>query len=296
MAVDLKDRRIAFFGGDRRELEVADTFHRMGAHIRCVGLPWPDDVSWVGNVTEEVAAWADMIVCPVGGVDEFGNVLYSLTGGAQPPPRLTEEVIRRTRPGTVLFIGKAHPALRLTCANWGVRLVEFRERDDFAIRNAVPSAEGAIQMAMELMDVTLHQSVALVLGYGRTGSVLARMAKGIGADTWVAVRHATDLARIYAAGYAPVDLRELAKRVPPVDIVFNTVPAPLLREDVLKAMKPGAVIVDIASSPGGTDFAAAKRLGIRASLAPGLPGITAPRTAGRIVADTLLLLMDEMNL
>lgn len=294
--VDLTGRKIAFFGGDRRELEVADTFHRMGAHIRCVGLPWPDDVSWVGSITEEVAAWADIWVCPVGGVDEFGNVVYSLTSKTEPPPRLTEDVIRRARPGTVLFIGRAHPFLRRMAANWNLRLAEFRERDDFAVKNAVPSAEGAIQIALGEMDTTLHQSVALVLGYGRTGSVLARMVRGIGAETYVAARHGTDLARIWSHGYRPIDIRTLPSFAADIDVAFNTVPAVVLGTDVLERMRPGTVVVDIASAPGGTDFATARRLGLKATLAPGLPGITAPRTAGRIVAETLLDIMEEMHL
>ena len=294
--MDLQGRRVAFFGGDRRELEVAGTFHRMGARIRCVGLPWPDDLSWVGNVTEEVAAWADLWICPVGGVDEFGNVLYSLTAQMETPPRLTEEVVRKARPGTVLFIGRAHPHLRQMAATWGLNLVEFRERDDFALKNAVPSAEGAIQIALREMDITLHQSVALVCGYGRLGSVLARMVKGIGARTHVAARHQTDLARIWSNGYIPIDIHHIGDLAPEIDVVFNTVPAMVLGPEVLEHMKPTTVIVDIASAPGGTDFAAAKRLGVKATLAPGLPGITAPRTAGRIVAETLLALMDEMHL
>lgn len=292
---DLKGRRIALFGGDRRELEVADIFHGMGAQIRSVGLPWPDPVSWVGNVTEEVANWAEIVVCPVGGADEFGNILYTLTLDT-PPPRLTEEVMRRAGPGTVIFIGKALPPLRQLCVNWGVTLVEYRERDDFAIKNAVPSAEGAIQMAMDATDFTLHQCVALVLGHGRTGKVLARMLRGIGSDTWVAARHPVDLAEIYGAGYRAIELRDLQRQIPGVDLVFNTIPALILREEILAAMKPGAVVIDLASQPGGTDFAAAKRHGIKAILAPGLPGIVAPKTAGRIVAETLLQLMDEMNL
>ncbi len=296
MAVDLKGRKIAFFGGDRRELEVADTFSRMGAHVRCVGLPWPDDASWATNVTEEVTAWADVIICPVGGVDEFGHVLYTLPEMSQPPPRLTEEVVRRAKPGSVLFIGRAQPTIRQMCANWGLRLVEFRERDDFAIKNAVPSAEGAIAMAFEMSDITIHGASVLVTGHGRTGSVLARMLHGIGARTTVAVRHTTDMARVWAAGHVPIDVRELRERVGTFDMIFNTVPALILNDEVVRRMNPRVVIVDIASAPGGTDFATARQLGIRARLAPGLPGITAPRSAGRILGETLLTLMDEMNL
>ncbi|EQD57556.1 dipicolinic acid synthetase, A subunit, partial [mine drainage metagenome] len=103
-------------------------------------------------------------------------------------------------------------------------------------------------------------------------------------------RDGVDLARAYALGFASQPLSELRAAVVDADVVFNTIPAAVLREDVLQRMRRGAVVVDIASAPGGTDFVAARRLGIGAHLAPGLPGITAPRTAGRIVADTVLSL------
>jgi dipicolinate synthase subunit A len=56
------------------------------------------------------------------------------------------------------------------------------------------------------------------------------------------------------------------------------------------------LIIDLASKPGGTDFRFAEKRGIKAMLAPGLPGIVAPRTAGRIIAKTLSeLLMDQLK-
>lgn len=295
MKTDLRGYRIALFGGDRRELEVADRFASLGAEVRCVGLPWPDDVTWVSNVPEELAAWANILIFPVGGTDEFGNVLYSITEDV-PPPRITDELLRRVKPGAVLFIGKAQPFLRRACQDREIRLVEFRERDDFAIRNAVPSAEGAIQMAMEHTTITIHQSRSLVIGFGRVGSTLARMLSGLGAWTTVVVRSATDLARVYASGHRPLEIRQLPKAIAKTDIVFNTAPALVLHEGILRQARPDLVVIDIASAPGGTDFAAAKRLGIRAYLAPGLPGIVAPRTAGSIVADTILTILEELGL
>jgi len=62
-------------------------------------------------------------------------------------------------------------------------------------------------------------------------------------------------------------------------------------------MPSRAVIIDLASKPGGTDFRYAERRGIKALLAPGLPGIVAPKTAGRIMADCLgRLLMEDLRL
>ncbi len=293
MASDLAGLKAGIIGGDRRELEVATVFHGLGAEVRAVCLPWPDDATFAANRLEDVLAWADLLLAPVGGVDKFGQVSYTIVEG-QEPPRLTSDTLRHVPPGTPLFIGQATTGLRQICAEQGIRLVEFRETDEFAWRNAVPTAEGAIEMALRLTDHTLHGSRCLVLGFGRSGSVLARTLHGLGARVEVLARDGVDLARSYAMDVSAQSLSDLRSAVADADVVFNTIPVVVLREDVLQRMRRGAVIVDIASAPGGTDFAAARRLGLQAHLAPGLPGITAPRTAGRIVADTVLSLLRDM--
>ncbi len=61
---------------------------------------------------------------------------------------------------------------------------------------------------------------------------------------------------------------------------MNTIPAPVLTAQVLAALPKGCLIVDLASKPGGTDFAAARRLGHTAIHALSLPTVCAPETAG----------------
>ena len=294
MAQDLTGVRVGIIGGDRRELEVARIFSAHGMDVRAVCLPWPDDVQHLANRLEDVLAWADLLRAPVGGVDRFGQVAYVIvTGDDVPPPRLTAETLPAVRPGTPLYIGAATPDLRQACSQLGVELVEFRESDEFAWRNAVPTAEGAIQIAIQHTDHTLHGSRILVLGFGRSGTVLARTLRSLGADVAVCARGSVDIARAYALGVGPHRMDDVAKLAAQADVVFNTIPAPVLPADVLRKMASGSVIIDIATVPGGTDFAVAKQLGIQAFLTPGLPGITAPRTAGRIVADTILSLWHD---
>ncbi len=80
---------------------------------------------------------------------------------------------------------------------------------------------------------------------------------------------------------------DLSQEVGKADLIFNTVPSLVLDRVVLDSVNREAVIVDMASSPGGTDFEYASFLGIKALLAPGLPGIVAPKTAGKILAQVL---------
>ena len=106
-----------------------------------------------------------------------------------------------------------------------------------------------------------------------TGTTLARLAAGL-SDT-------------------PVTLAALAGVAPAFDMVVNTIPAVVLTEPVLAALRPGSLIVDLASRPGGTDFAAARRLGLTALHALSLPAACAPETAGEFVAQTVCEILRE---
>jgi len=292
--IDLHGIRVGLFGGDRRELVVADLLAARGADVRAVGLPWPDAVSYTANRLEDVAAWADVVVAPVGGTDEVGHIAYSIVPHREfPGPRLTEDIVSCMRPGTLLIIGYARPELVILARRYDIRLVAYREWDSFATLNAVPSAEGAIAMAMEESDITIHGSVSMVLGFGRLGTVLAAMLRGLGAHTMVVARDVVDLSRARALGHRALDFGLLHAALPDADLVFNTVPALVLPQAQLERMRRDAVVIDVATAPGGTDFAAARRLGVKARLAPGLPGLVAPRTAGEIEGETVLRILRD---
>lgn len=67
----------------------------------------------------------------------------------------------------------------------------------------------------------------------------------------------------------------------------------VLGDGVLARLRSGSLIVDLASKPGGTDFAAAARRGHRAIHALSLPAACAPETAGEAVARTVQTMLQE---
>ena len=73
----------------------------------------------------------------------------------------------------------------------------------------------------------------------------------------------------------------------------DTHTAMLLGAAQLRCLPRGALILDLASRPGGTDFAAARELGLRAEHALSLPARCAPETAGALVAHTVEVILQE---
>jgi len=141
-----------------------------------------------------------------------------------------------------------------------------------------------VQMAMEKLPITIHGSRCLVLGFGRTAQTLAQLLDAMHAKTTVVARNQSQLARAEAMGLHIIHISELVNCLQQPNVIFNTIPAPVITEDILARLTPATLIIDLASAPGGTDFIAAQRLGIEALLAPGLPGKVAPRTAGLLLA------------
>lgn len=153
------------------------------------------------------------------------------------------------------------------------------------ILNTIPTAEGAIQVAMEETNYTLHNSKALVLGFGRVGKILCNKLKGIGMEVYCEARKTTDLAWIKAYGYKEIPIEKLKENICKMDIVFNTIPYKILDKSTLILMSRETLIIDLASAPGGVEYETAEKLGIKAILASALPGKVAPDTASDYIKE-----------
>ncbi|NYE57057.1 dipicolinic acid synthetase subunit A [Carboxydothermus ferrireducens] len=276
---------LTILGGDLRNVYLIDELEKLGAFIKVLGLPVARRSKVVlCHSLEEALKDTDVVVLPMPGVNHQGKLFAPL---CEESYYLTPELKDSIKEEVLFVVGFANSYLKHLAADLGVELIEIAEMDHVAIYNSIPSAEGAIQMAMEMIPITIHGSNAFVIGFGRTGQTLARMLAGIGARVFVAARKPKDLARIYEQCYIPVTFKELEAKIVEADIVFNTVPALVLPANLLQKLKKDAVIIDLASNPGGVDFEAAKSLGIQAVLAPGLPGKVAPKTAGKLLAKVL---------
>jgi dipicolinate synthase subunit A len=283
MSAGLKGIRLAVIGGDDRELYLIPELQKLGAYIVGVGFENASPISGMilAPSLQDVVGEVDVLLFPMFGTDERGVVKAKYSAY---PIVLNQEVLHAIPAHVPLIIGWARPALKSVAEKMGIQLIETITLNEITILNSIPSAEGAIQMAMEATTITIHGSQSMVLGLGRCGWTLARMLRGIGAHVTGVARKPSVLARAVEMGFHAVHLVDLADEIGRAEIIFNTVPHLILDSVMLENVARDAVIVDLASIPGGTDFEYAQMLGIKALQAPGLPGIVAPKTAGRILA------------
>lgn len=293
----LTDLHIAVIGGDARQLEVIRKLTELDAKLSLVGFNQLDHV-FSGSSKKEIDeldfSEIDAIILPVKGTNMTGEVE---TIFSNEKIVLQQEMLKKTPEHCIVFSGISNQYLDGICTDSGRKLIKLFERNDVAIYNSIPTVEGTIMMAIQHTDITIHGSNVVVIGLGRVGMSVARSFASLGAKVKVGARKLEDIARITEMGLKPFFTSDLIDEVEQADIVINTVPHLVVTAKVISRMPLHTVIIDLASKPGGTDFRYAEKRGIKALLAPSLPGIVAPKTAGKIVANVISqILTDELQL
>ncbi|MCT8139867.1 dipicolinic acid synthetase subunit A [Anaerobacillus sp. CMMVII] len=292
----LTGKHVAVIGGDARQLEVIRKLIELDAKISLIGFDQLDE-GFVGATKVQLSqvdfSTIEAIVLPVSGTSSEGEIE---TIFSNEKIILNENHLKATPKHCTVFSGISNEYLKTIVQAAKRKLVELFERDDVAIYNSIPTMEGTLMMVIQNTDITIHRSNIVILGFGRVGMSVARAFHALGANVKVAARENHLLARVYEMGFQPIELDQLANEVSNTDVCINTIPARVLTATVLAKMPTRCLIIDLASKPGGTDFRYAEKRGIKAMLAPGLPGIVAPKTAGQIIANVLSkLLLEEQN-
>lgn len=284
--------RVWVVGGDARQGKLAQLLAEDGHQVHTYGLEQGGEPGGTVLPAKDLTAIgrADCVILPLPVSRERGMLYAPLAER----PVCVQQVLDAMRPGQLVLGGQMNEEVVMAVRARGLRWRDYFAREELTVANAVPTAEGALQIAMERMPVTLHGCQALVIGYGRIGRVLAGRLRGLGACVTAAARRQEQLAWAQAEGCASQQLRDLKGWLCGYDVIFNTVPAMVLTGELLADLKPECVVIDVASEPGGVDLEAAEALGITAVWARGLPGRTAPVTAARVIRQTIYCILQEV--
>lgn len=276
-------------GGDRRQISLAESLVLNGYEVYTCGFEKVDFAADVKKASlDELILKCKIIILPLPVTIDGTHLKMDFSE----EKIVLDDAFAEQMRGKRIFGGMME-RLYHTSAIWKeIDTADYYTREEFAIRNAVPTAEGAIEIAMREYPGTVSGSHCLIAGFGRVGKVLAWMLRGIGSQVTVSARRPADLAWIESYGYHSV----LTARIgcdERYDMIFNTIPALIFNRRVLSELRGCSLLVDLASAPGGVDFEAAEKIGIKAILAPSLPGRVAPKTAGEIIRDTVCHMMGE---
>ena len=248
--------KICVFGQDKRMQYLCKLLNQYG--YEAIPISSPEEVG---------ACYFDHYVFPVGTDQEF-----------------LERFINNN-PNSIFFVGN--------CSVSAPNVFDYFKDEVVTIKNTIPTAEGAIATAIYETEITLFGSQCLVLGYGKVAKTLAGYLGCFGSKVTVAARKERDRALAKICMFETIDICELEEKIENFDIIINTIPAKIINSDILLKIKDDALIIDLASKPGGVDFKEAEKLGKKVIWALGLPAKVAPKTAARYIFEYIKGIIEE---
>lgn len=279
LRIDWNRLSIGMLGGDRREQEIARRAAATGADVRAYGFPWPDEgIAGVKHLSDPAAVLngAKFALFPIPGIAANG----ALFAPAAPSPIIPDRsLLSRMAPRAHIILGWADKNLKAHADALSIKLHEYEWDRSLMLQRTPAIIEGLLKIVFENTDITVHGGNACVVGQGTIGAVLTRYLVALGAHTAVVARNPEQRAAAFVAGATPYKFDDFPELAPRLDFIFSTVPSRVVDEGVLARLRKSAFIVDLAAPPGGVDFDAAKRLGLRAIWGRGL-GSRAPVTVG----------------
>lgn len=283
-------KNIAVIGGDLRIVKLVEMLEKENYVISTYGLENAKDITTKCNSIEECIKDADIILgpLPLSSNGEYINTPFSEN-------KIAIDDLLNNIEGKTFIAGSIKQEVYDKINGKNITVFDIVKREELAVLNAISTAEGAIQIAINETPRNVHGNNVLVLGFGRIGKVLSKMLDGIGAKVACEARKTTDLAWIKAYGYEPINLIELKEHLHKFDIIINTIPYIVLTKEMLQEVKEDALIIDLASNPGGVDRNAIKELGIKFNWALSLPGKVAPITSAEFMKETLLNMFKEID-
>lgn len=274
-------------GGDERMKYLAQSIAADGYPVCVCGL---EKLGTCRGAAEcdlpQLAAKSSVILLPLPATKDglFLNAPY-----AENEIRLDDDFVRLFMHKTVC--GGMLQRLTASSSLWReIEPEDYYRREELAVGNAIPTAEGAVGIAIREYPGTINGAKCLITGFGRIGKNLAIILRGMGAEVFCAARKKADLMQMRAFGVQPLTYREISRRF---DLIFNTVPAKVLTSPVLMQQTRDTLIIELASAPGGTDLKRAEELHLHVIDAPSLPGRVAPKTAAEYIKEAVYNILEE---
>jgi len=289
-------KKIGMLGGDMRQIRLASLLADDGYETAVWGfrnVMDSDEIKAKLSKCVRCADWesavrvSDVILLPLP-VSLDGVRLNCPLSIPDCDIRLTE-IIEKTAPGCTILGGKIPSIICRLAAERGINIYDYYESEALQIKNSIPTAEGAVAIAINELPITVQGSRVLITGYGRVGRTLAHKLIRLGAKVYVAARSEKDLAWASSDGCIPLKLKDYRSAPVVSDIIFNTVPSMIFDSELLNKLDKDSLmlIVELASANSGIDVKEAASRGIKVISAQGLPGKLSPFTAGEIIFDTV---------
>lgn len=270
------EQTIWIIGGDGRYRYAAGHLEKQGFAVKCWGVPGREN-----DAPSLCAALegASHVLLPMKGLSEQQLSVGGETVEAALIPYLLAQ-------HADLAAGQLPSELESWLQSRGVYCISLLEQEDYLLKNAYVTAEGAVMLALEHLERTLRGAKVLVIGWGRIGKYLSELLQKLGARVTVAVRRQEQEAALSLEGLTFERTGVYGRGLGDYDLICNTVPGRIMTEQQVKETGEDCVLMELATLPGG--FPPNTQQLRKLCMAGGLPGKTAPKTAGILLAEAFV--------
>lgn len=287
--------KIGVLCGDLRSVYLALEFQKTGFEVYACGL-YEDEAALINNICQnpsDIIGVCNVLILPLPSTRD--NIyVYSKT----PQIKVKLSDLSASRQNSKIFFGGILPTYFFDmCEQNGHKCLDYYKSEELIYKNATATAEGAIMTAMSSTNDTICESTYGIIGYGRIATQLAEMLKGLGGKVTVFARKDSDLseARNKGCDVFKLESREnevyfqrISEKLNECSVIFNTVPAIILNENIISKLSLNQIYIELASCPGGIDTECARVMKLKNIYAPSLPGRYAPRSAGKYIFDEII--------
>lgn len=193
---------------------------------------------------------------------------------------LDEEKLASVADGGCVICGKCPDGVQISAQERGIDIFEIMQDEKFLAVNSRLTAEGALMLALEHLLISISDARVLVIGFGRMGAAVARLMNKLDSHLVIATNGSSRPAYAFAERVIPLEGFDFA----PYDLIINTVPHPIVKDEELLSMRETAVYLDLASKPA-INLEYAKYLGLDADIYPALPAKVCPLAAAIAMKD-----------
>lgn len=286
------------FGHDKRQATIARALIEKGHTVRlcCAGM-----ITDLVIGCEVFLEWkqamedCDVVILPLPITRDGSTLAYT------DETVYLEDIIKSAKKcGCRHIIGGLIPESILSQNIGGIYFDDYYKSDKLQQKNALPSAEGALMLAMENTDKIINGLNVLISGYGKIGHCLADILHKLGAYVTVAARRDESLCEASLSGYKTIRINKNGIAPESItenfDVIFNTVPSTVYMKNTFSAIKGNTVYIEIASAPYGLDLVSARNAGVEVIFAPSIPGKYAPTSAGMYIFETISEILSKRGI
>lgn len=283
--------KILVCGGDMRSIYMADLFEKKGYSVQ---ICMTDEHQIAGydfectNIKDGIRG-AAMIILGLPAVKNDMTVNCPLSK----EKTLFEQILKRADKKTVVAGGRFSAAARIMAADYGIMLLDYSTDEVFQIENAFYTAEGAVEAIIKNTVRSLGELKILIAGYGRISRALTKFLSVLGSDITVYARKAEQRAWAKMHGVKTIDKIGVLDKY---DVVINTAPSELFGRESISTAQKDALFMDLSARPGYVSREICEECGVKLIFLPGLPAVSAPRSAGEAAARAVIRMYDSIRM